>query len=157
MRLSEQKEGEPTVLCSDAIEAVCGFRSSLVGINVLLCEDHPVNQSILTCLLEGMGVTLQVANTGKEGYEAWVASTPFEFDAVLMDIHMPDMNGYETARAIRTSAHLRARSVPILAITSKTLAEEVQKSLDAGMNAHLTKPIDPRCLHDALMEWTGRQ
>ncbi|MEG0779455.1 MAG: ATP-binding protein [Oscillospiraceae bacterium] len=124
--------------------------ADLSGIHVLLCEDHPLNQLVATRLLEKVGVVVTVAENGKQGYERFVRSGADTFDAILMDVQMPVMNGYEVTRAIRESKHPRATAIPIIAMTANAFAEDVQKSMDAGMNDHLAKPIEPKLLYQTL-------
>ncbi|MEG1774075.1 MAG: response regulator, partial [Oscillospiraceae bacterium] len=77
-------------------------------------------------------------------------STPGGLDAILMDIQMPVMNGYEATRAIRSCRHPQSKTIPIIAMTANAFAEDLQKSIDAGMNDHLTKPIEPQQLYATL-------
>ncbi|MEG0935694.1 MAG: ATP-binding protein [Clostridia bacterium] len=122
----------------------------LSGAHVLLCEDHPMNQLVATRILEKAGAVVTVAVNGQAGYEAFAQSAPGAFDAILMDVQMPVMNGYEATRAIRVCDHPAAKTIPIIAMTANAFAEDVQKSLDAGMNDHLPKPIEPRQLCETL-------
>ncbi|MEF9865143.1 MAG: ATP-binding protein [Oscillospiraceae bacterium] len=123
---------------------------NLSGIHVLLCEDNSMNQLVATRILEKAGVIVTVANDGREGYETFSQSKKGTFDAVLMDVQMPIMNGYEATRLIRKSGHAQAQTIPIIAMTANAFAEDVQKSTDAGMNEHLTKPFEPKQLYAIL-------
>jgi len=131
--------------------------ASLNGLRVLLCEDHPLNQEIAVALLTARGAEVQVAGDGQRGTEAFRASPIGYFDAVLMDIRMPVMDGYEAARAIRAMNRPDAAAVPIIAMTADAFADDVQRSLAAGMNAHLSKPVDPDLLYEALRQAVCRR
>ncbi|MEG2008652.1 MAG: ATP-binding protein [Oscillospiraceae bacterium] len=125
----------------------------LSGAHVLLCEDHPMNRLVATRILEKVGVSVTIAENGREGSLRFGESAAGEFDAVLMDVQMPLMNGYEATRAIRKCAHPQAKTIPIIAMTANAFAEDVQKSIDAGMNDHLAKPIEPQQLYDTLTKF----
>jgi signal transduction histidine kinase len=120
-----------------------GESSGLRGKHVLLCEDHPLNQEIATALLEKMGLKVELAENGQTGLYMFRRSNIGFYDAILMDIRMPVMGGYEASRAIRALPRADAKTVPIIAMTADAFAEDVQKCFDAGMNAHIAKPIDP--------------
>jgi signal transduction histidine kinase/AmiR/NasT family two-component response regulator len=124
--------------------------SGLAGRHVLLCEDHPLNQEIARALLTGKKMFVQIAEDGQKGAEAFAASPAGYFDCILMDIRMPVMDGYEAARAIRALDRPDAKTVPILAMTADAFADDVQKCLDAGMNGHISKPIEPDVLFGTL-------
>ncbi len=129
----------------------------LMGKHVLLCEDHPLNAAIAIKMLNKKGVTAVHAENGKVGLEIFAASKPDEYDAVLMDIRMPVMDGLEATRQIRACAHPRAKTVPIIAMTANAFDEETKKSCDAGMNAHLTKPFEPDKFFSTLAYWTEKE
>jgi two-component system sensor histidine kinase/response regulator len=93
---------------------------------------------------------VEVADNGQLGLERFRRSPIGFYSAILMDIRMPVMNGYEAARGIRASARPDAETVPILAMTADAFADDVQKCLDAGMNGHIPKPVDPAALYEAL-------
>jgi two-component system sensor histidine kinase/response regulator len=120
-----------------------------------LCEDHPLNQEIAKALLEELGMIVETADDGMAGLKLFENSNAGFFDAVLMDIRMPVMNGYEAAHAIRNLNRADSRTVPIIAMTADAYAEDVQRCLDAGMNAHLAKPIDPAAMKAALVTVSG--
>ncbi|MEG2455683.1 MAG: ATP-binding protein, partial [Oscillospiraceae bacterium] len=124
--------------------------ADLAGARVLLCEDHPMNQLVATRILEKVGMTVTLANNGQLGYELFAGSAPGTFDAILMDIQMPVMNGYDATRAIRGCHHPQGQTVPIIAMTANAFAEDIQKSMTSGMNGHLAKPIEPQQLYDTL-------
>lgn len=122
----------------------------LDGTRVLLVEDNDINQQIAVELLQQVGVEVITAGNGKEALEFLARE---KFDAVLMDIQMPIMDGLEAARRARELPVAGVRELPILAMTAHALASDRQKSFDAGMQAHLTKPIDPKLMYETLAEW----
>jgi len=113
------------------------------GFHILLCEDNEMNAEIAMRILEMSGASTVWASDGKKGFEKFAASSKGEFDVVLMDVRMPVMDGYTAAKAIRASSHPDAAVIPILAMTADAYAEDVEKALRAGMNGHLSKPLDP--------------
>ena len=129
--------------------------AQLTGRHILLCEDHPLNQEIAKALLTARGMVVEVADDGQRGVEAFRRSSVGYYDAILMDIRMPVMNGYDAARAIRTLERPDAAAVPILAMTADAFEDDVRKCRDAGMNGHVPKPIDPAVLYRALAEALG--
>ena len=126
----------------------------LRGRRVLLVEDNEVNQQIVATLLKSKGLLVDIANNGREALSLLV-ETGLAYEAVLMDLQMPEMDGYETTSRLR--ANSRFQSLPIIALTAHTMREERQRCLDAGMNDHVTKPLDPNALFDALLRWCGKQ
>lgn len=114
----------------------------LSGIKVLAAEDNEINQEILVELMKAEGVECDIASDGKEALDKFLASAPGQYDMIFMDVHMPVMDGYAAAQAIRASAHEEAGTIPIIAMTADAFEEDVKKALDAGMNAHTAKPID---------------
>ena len=123
---------------------------NLKGIKVLLCEDNAMNTEIARALLESFGVKVICAENGEMGSNIFLASHEGEFSAVLMDIRMPVMNGYKATKIIRESSHPQAKTVPIIAMSADAYEEDVRKSLKAGMNEHIAKPIDSGRLYNAL-------
>jgi CheY-like chemotaxis protein len=121
----------------------------LQGAHVLLVEDNEINQQVAREILEGAGLKVALANNGQEGIEAVKRS---KYDAVLMDVQMPVMDGYTATREIR-NLESETRDIPIIAMTAHAMAGDEDKSLQAGMNGHVTKPIDPDQLFAALAEW----
>ncbi len=123
------------------------------GTRILLVEDNEVNQQIATELLESVGATVRIANDGVEAVKILTegeGSPPF--DVVFMDLQMPDMDGFTATSRIRAQARLQ--NLPIIAMTAHALVEERQRCLDAGMNDHVSKPIDPDALFTTLARWT---
>lgn len=123
---------------------------AIAGMRVLLCEDHPLNQEIAKALLEKERVLVDVAENGKIGVERLGSSAPGTYTAVLMDIRMPVMDGYEATQKIRALNHPDAKKIPIIAMTADVFADDVRKCLAIGMNGHIAKPIDPCALYAAL-------
>jgi signal transduction histidine kinase/ActR/RegA family two-component response regulator len=125
-------------------------RAGLKGKRILLAEDHPLNTMIAVRLLEKEGMKVTTAANGEIALDAFRRSPGHFFDAVLLDIRMPVLNGLETARAIRSLDRSDAKTVPVIAMTANAFDSDVEESLKAGMNAHLSKPIDPEKLYDTL-------
>jgi signal transduction histidine kinase/CheY-like chemotaxis protein len=123
------------------------------GKKVLLCEDNGLNREIAVELLREKGIETVAAENGQEGVDLFAASKLYEYAAVLMDIRMPVMDGYEATKEIRALPRADAGAVPIIAMTANAYAEDVQKCLDCGMNAHVAKPIDIRTLFAALRKF----
>lgn len=112
------------------------------GVRILVVEDNEINAEIITELLKSIGVEANIAEDGMAALEVFCSSCVDEFDMIFMDIQMPKMDGYESARRIRSSNHPRAVSIPIIAMTANAFEDDVKASMEAGMNAHISKPID---------------
>lgn len=123
---------------------------SLANMNVLLAEDNELNAEIAQALLESEGVVVTRAANGNEVVDLYLSHPAGSFDAILMDIMMPDMDGYEATRAIRLSEKVDAADIPIIALTANAFAEDAKAAHDAGMNAHLSKPLDFNKLKNIL-------
>lgn len=123
---------------------------SLTGMNVLMAEDNELNAEIAQALLETEGVIVTRAADGNEAVKLYVGRPAGSFDAILMDVMMPGMDGYEATRAIRLSDKSDAADIPIIALTANAFSEDVQAAHDAGMNAHLAKPLDFNKLKNML-------
>lgn len=124
-------------------------RGRLKGLRVLLTEDNEINQQIAVELLQGVGADVDVARNGREAVDRlFGGSDPPAYDVVLMDLQMPEMDGYQATTKIRSNP--RFDKLPILAMTAHATTEERQRCLDAGMNGHISKPIDPGILFDTL-------
>lgn len=117
---------------------------------VLLVEDHPLNAEIARRLLEKKNMLVTYAENGKIALDMFRASEINSFDVILMDIRMPVMSGLAAAEEIRSLDRSDAKTVPIIAMTANAYAEDVQRSLEAGMNAHLVKPIEPSVLYETI-------
>lgn len=120
------------------------------GKSLLLAEDHPINQKVAELILEKTGAAVTIVENGLQCTELFTGSAKGSFDAILMDIQMPIMNGYEAAQAIRSSTHPQSATIPIIAMTANAFAEDIKNALSAGMNAHIAKPIDPQKLYETL-------
>ena len=118
--------------------------------NVLLAEDNELNAEIAQTLLESEGVVVTRAANGNEVVDLYLSHPAGSFDAILMDIMMPGMDGYEATRTIRLSEKVDAADIPIIALTANALAEDAKAAHDAGMNAHLSKPLDFNKLKNIL-------
>ena len=118
--------------------------AQLDGQNILLAEDNFLNMEIATELLQMRGAKVTPATDGRKALEAFQASPPDFFDAILMDMQMPNMDGCEATQAIRALDRPDAKTVPIIALTANAFAEDITRTAQAGMNAHLAKPIDIR-------------
>lgn len=114
----------------------------LDGIHLLVAEDNAFNAEILEDLLALRGATCEIVSTGRQAVNRFLQSTPGHFNAILMDIQMPDIDGYEATHMIRQSSHPEASSMTIIAITANAFAEDIQTALASGMNAHVPKPVD---------------
>lgn len=124
--------------------------SILRGMHFLCAEDNELNAEILKDMLKLCGADCVICRDGREITEAFENVKPGEYDAILMDVQMPVMNGLYAARVIRTGRNPLGRSIPIIAMTANAFSEDVRSTLDAGMNAHITKPIDIAALEKAM-------
>ncbi len=126
----------------------------LEGRYFLVAEDNEINSEILLALLEGEGASCTVAENGRLAVDAFSAAAPGSFDAILMDVQMPVMNGYDATREIRSLDREDAASIPIIAMTANAFAEDVKDALGAGMNDHIAKPIDLDIIKKVLTRYT---
>lgn len=133
-------------------EAVQEQAVDYTGKRILLAEDNDLNWEIANELLSAFGFELERAENGKECVEKLEGSVPGTFDAILMDIRMPVMTGYEAAKAIRALNRPDA-DIPIIAMTADAFAEDIQRCMESGMNAHIAKPIDMRELVRVLQKY----
>ena len=120
------------------------------GKKVLLAEDTAFNEEVATELLAMVHMDVDCAHNGKEAVELFEKAKPGTYMAILMDIHMPVMNGYEAARTIRKSEREDAGTIAIYAMTANSFEEDVSAALNAGMNGHIAKPIDAQILYEVL-------
>lgn len=118
------------------------------GMRILLAEDNEMNQQIACELLEGQGCIVDLVNNGREAVEHY-QNNPEAYDVILMDIQMPEMDGIEATVRIRE----QSKEIPILAMTARSMKEEIEKCFKAGMNGHIAKPIDPRVLLSNIEKW----
>ena len=131
-----------------------GKQHDAKGIRVLLVEDNEMNQQVASELLESAGATVAIANHGGEAIKILLTGPqPPPYDVVLMDLQMPEVDGITATKSIRADS--RFSRLPILAMTAHALVEERQRCLDAGMNDHITKPIDPDALFATLLRWAA--
>lgn len=124
--------------------------SELVGKKILLVDDNELNIEIAQTLLEMKGFVIETANDGKEAVEKYQENEAYYYDMILMDIRMPVMNGLEATREIRQLTKEDASVIPIVAMTANAFDEDMKKSIDSGMNGHLSKPIDVKALLDMM-------
>ncbi len=127
------------------------------GLHVLVAEDNDINAEILIELLSLEGVNCEVAENGKLALERFVESAVGEFDVILMDVQMPVMNGYEATKAIRALPRKDAVTIPIIAMTANAFAEDVRDALNAGMNAHVAKPIEMDVVKETISQYLNRK
>ena len=122
----------------------------LKGLHFLAAEDNALNAEILVEILKHEGATCDVAENGQIAVEMFTSAPEGTYDAILMDIMMPVLNGYDATRLIRQSGHPEAMTIPIIAMTANAFVKDVQDALDSGMNAHLAKPLDLDALKNTL-------
>jgi CheY-like chemotaxis protein len=121
--------------------------------NILLVEDNLINQQVALGILQIQGYNVTVVNNGREALEAHAQG---EFDLVLMDCHMPEMDGFEATRAIRSRERVSGKHLAIVALTANAMAQDREACLDAGMDDHLAKPFSMQTLQDMLNRWMPR-
>lgn len=142
---AETADKHDCVPANDATEEL-----PLEGVQVLLAEDVDINAEIIMDLLDMEGIGSKWAENGQIAVNLFQNSKPGEFDVILMDIRMPVMDGLAAARTIRALERQDAKTIPIIALTANAFPEDIQRSLQAGMNAHLSKPVDPELLCEEL-------
>ncbi len=143
---SASDEGTGMGAVADQQEAI------LAGMRILLAEDNEINQQIAVELLEGVGAFVDIANNGRETVEKLQqGSFPPPYDLVLMDLQMPELDGYQATAKIRDD--VRLKDLPIIAMTAHATIEERQRTLQAGMIDHITKPIDPDAMFETILRW----
>ena len=120
------------------------------GMRFLCAEDNELNAEILTELLKIEGAECTICENGEEILKTFEKSAPGDYDMILMDVQMPVMNGYEATKAIRRSSHKLAKTIPIIAMTANAFSEDIQHSLAAGMNAHVSKPVEMKVLEKTI-------
>ena len=124
--------------------------NTLKGMRFLCAEDNELNAEILMELLKIEGAECTICENGEEILKTFEKSAPGDYDMILMDVQMPVMNGYEATKAIRRSTHELAKTIPIIAMTANAFSEDIQHSLAAGMNAHISKPVDMKTLEKTI-------
>lgn len=145
-------QGEPVS------EEADGEQSVLQGMHILVAEDNAINAEILGELLNIAGATCDICENGQIVAEAFEKSSPGQYQLILMDVQMPVMNGYDATRAVREGNHPLALTIPIIAMTANAFAEDIRDALEAGMNAHVAKPVDMGVLEQtvrAVLETQG--
>ncbi len=128
-------------------------KKCLNGARILLTEDNEINIYVAKVILENAGCVVSVAKNGKEAVEQFENSKPNWFKGILMDIRMPEMDGMEATKIIRSLEREDAKTIPIIAMTADAFVEEQKKTLQAGMNCHLSKPINPPLLYETLADY----
>ena len=147
-----------TVTASTAAAAAAQTDTALLkGRRILLVEDHPLNAQIAQRMLEKQQLLVETAANGAIAVQMFSSSTPDYYDAILMDIRMPVLDGHGAAKQIRTLARPDARTVPIIAMTADAFDGDVRASLQSGMNAHLNKPIEPEVLYRTLAKFLNTE
>lgn len=131
--------------------------STLQGRRLLLVEDNDLNAEIAATILEGDGAYVSIVGDGAQAVEAFAANPAGTFDAILMDVAMPKMDGLAATRAIRALDRSDAASIPIIAMTGNAFQEDVRECLEAGMNAHIAKPIDAAKAERVITKAMGRR
>ncbi len=134
-----------------------GAPDNIAGMRVLFVEDNEINCEIVEFLLREAGAKVVTANDGKAAVDTFAASPPWTFDCILMDLMMPVMSGYEASRVIRGLDRPDAAAIPIIALSANAFEEDVALSKDAGMNEHLSKPVDIRKMLRVIHRLTRRQ
>lgn len=132
------------------LSAVANRKADFSAYRVLLAEDNELNLEIAVDLLSHTGVKIDAVTNGREALDRFLPSSAGTYDAVLLDIQMPELDGYETAKQIRASNHPDARAVPIIAMTANAFSEDVVAALSCGMDGHISKPIEPDVLYKTL-------
>ena len=126
---------------------------SLEGMNFLAAEDNEINAEILREILSMYGASCEIVENGQLALERFTASAEGEFDAILMDVQMPVMNGYEATKAIRALERSDAGKIVVIAMTANAFAEDEKEALKAGMNVHLAKPVDVELLKQIILQY----
>lgn len=150
-KIAEMRAGQKETSVSNEIEG-----GNLEGLHFLAAEDNEINAEILSEILSMEGASCEIAENGQLALERFINSTEGEFDAILMDVQMPVMNGYEATRAIRALKRKDAGEIPIIAMTANAFAEDEKEALNAGMDVHLAKPIDMELLKKVIREYTQK-
>lgn len=129
--------------------------SILEGKNVLLAEDNNINAKVAIEILKAHGMNTEWAKNGQEAVDKYMASLPGQYDIILMDVRMPELDGMQATEIIRKSSHEGAKDIPIVAMTADAFDEDIKRTMQAGMNAHLTKPIDINTLISTLVSFVA--
>ena len=151
--LKEQNSNKTTISeqqTSNQINKDSNSKADLKGCRVLLAEDMPVNSEIMKMVLAMKEIEVELAENGKIAVEMFANHEAGYYNAILMDMRMPEMDGLEATKVIRALEREDAKKIPIIALTANAFEEDVQKSLQAGLNAHLSKPVEPEALYETL-------
>ncbi len=148
IRVDETASGAPA-------DEVWNMPDNIAGMRVLLVEDNEINCEIVEYILQNAGMEVVIANNGKAAVDAFTAAEPGAFDCVLMDLMMPVMSGYEAARVIRGLDRKDAEAVPIVALSANAFDEDIALAKDAGMNEHLSKPVDIHQMFQVMSQLRG--
>ena len=148
IRVDETASGAP-------VDEVWNMPDNIAGMRVLLVEDNEINCEIVDYILRSAGMEVVIANNGKAAVDAFTAAEPGTFDCVLMDLMMPVMSGYEAARVIRGLDRRDAEAVPIVALSANAFDEDIALAKDAGMNEHLSKPVDIHQMFQVMSRLRG--
>jgi CheY-like chemotaxis protein len=143
-------EFERAVKRKKTVKTVKNEDIDFTGKNILLAEDVDINAEIMKMILEARGINVDIAHNGKEAVELFETKPENHYLAVLMDMRMPEMDGLTATKIIRNTDRNDSKKIPILALTANAFDEDVQRSLQAGLNAHLTKPVDAELLFETL-------
>lgn len=158
---SKLGEGTEFTVELEALTADAGEHENVVSLTekslrdarILLVEDNEINVYVAQLILERVGCVVYTAENGKEAVERFEASESGWYQAILMDVRMPVMDGITATQEIRALDRPDAKTVPIIAMTAEAFAEEQKRTIEAGMNDHLSKPIDPQLLYETLAEY----
>ena len=123
------------------------------GARVMLAEDNDMNMEIAMALLGSANLSVDCARNGREAVDMFMSASPHTYRLILMDVQMPEMDGHEATRTIRSSEHLEAKTIPIIAMTADAFAENIAESKAAGMNDHISKPIDVKKLFETIKKY----
>ena len=134
-----------------------GGAAEVKGARLLLVEDMEINRQIAHMLLENEGYKIDMAENGKEAVEMLEKASAGAYDAVLMDVQMPVMDGYEATEVIRNMEDPIISRIPVIAVTANAFEEDIQKALEAGMDAHVAKPIDAKQITEVLQALIGNE
>ena len=140
---------------SDAVQHTAD-NTGLAGMRFLCAEDNGLNAEILTALMDMEGASCTIYPNGEELVKAFASVQPGEYDAILMDVQMPVMNGLDATRLIRSGENPLGKTIPIIAMTANAFSSDVQDCLEAGMDAHVAKPLDISTLERTLKDVLGR-
>ena len=129
----------------------------LEGLRLLMAEDNALNSEIAATLLRMSGAAVECVEDGQQALDSFLASKPGDYDAILMDVQMPVMDGHEATRRIRASNHPLALTIPIIATTANAFSDDISLALASGMNAHISKPLDIDQLCKTLSDCIHRE